>query len=519
MATPRERLVDALKFLKSLQDQGIVCIHADEMPNRRYREILLKRGFIKEVLKGWYIPSDPASKAGETTSWYSAYWDFIGKFLQDKFGNEWCLSADQSLLFHAGNTAVPQQLMLRSPNGNNRVTPLMHNTSLFNLKGALPSEDQLVTVNGIRLYALPSAIIYCSPGVYTRNAIDARTALSMIRDASEVLPILLNNGHTTYAGRLAGAFRNINRPKIADQLIGTFKEADYDIREEDPFETKLNLQLSARERSPHANRLRLMWLQMREVVKANFPTAPGIPTDYEAYLQEVEEIYRTDAYHSLSIERYRVTPELIKRVSSGKWNTKKNAEDKDQRDAMAARGYYQAFLQVKESLSAILKGKNPGAQVDEDHGKWYRQLFDPSVSAGILKATDLAGYRNQQVYIGNSKHVPLNVEAMRDAMPVLFELLEQEPEASVRAVLGHFVFVFIHPYMDGNGRIARFLMNAMLASGGYPWTVIPVEEREQYMQALEQASTYQDIGPFTAFLSYLVSERLKGNQVAKLPKS
>jgi Fic family protein len=44
---------------------------------------------------------------------------------------------------------------------------------------------------------------------------------------------------------------------------------------------------------------------------------------------------------------------------------------------------------------------------------------------------------------------------------------------SVRVVLGHFVFVYIHPYIDGNGRMGRFLMNLMLASGGYPWAVIP----------------------------------------------
>ena len=37
---------------------------------------------------------------------------------------------------------------------------------------------------------------------------------------------------------------------------------------------------------------------------------------------------------------------------------------------------------------------------------------------------------------------------------------------AVRAVLGHFFFVYIHPYMDGNGRMGRFVLNAMLASGG-----------------------------------------------------
>ena len=82
-----------------------------------------------------------------------------------------------------------------------------------------------------------------------------------------------------------------------------------------------------------------------------------------------------------------------------------------------------------------------------------------------------AGYCNDPVYISGSMYTRLNKEAVRDAMPVLFELLTDESEPSVRTTLGHFVFVFIHLYMDGNGRLGRFIMNAMLASGGYPWTV------------------------------------------------
>ena len=74
-------------------------------------------------------------------------------------------------------------------------------------------------------------------------------------------------------------------------------------------------------------------------------------------------------------------------------------------------------------------------------------------------------------------HVPPNSAAVRDAMPVFFEMLTEESEASVRVVLGHFIFVYIHPYMDGNGRIGRFLMNVMLAADGYPWTVVPLERR------------------------------------------
>lgn len=519
MATPRERFAEALEFLKSLQDKGTVGIHTDDLPNRRYREILLKNGFIKEVTKGWYIPCDPQEHRGGTTSWYSSYWDFVAKFLSHKYGDDWCISAEQSLLLHAGNQSVPQQLLVRSPKGNNNPTPLPHNTSLFNMRGELPPLDQtILSDRGIRMYNLQAALVYTSAGLYTDYAIDARTALSLIRDASEVLPLLLDNGHTTLAGRLAGAFRNIGRSKIADQIMETFVQADYDIREEDPFDSRIELNLSPRERSPYVTRIKLMWSQMREAIIACFPPAPGIPQDHEAFLKNIDDIYETDAYHSLSIERYRVTPELIIKVSSGAWNAADNEDDRKQRDAMAARGYYLAFQAVKDTVKIILKGSSPGGQVDTDHGKWYRQLFDPSVTAGILKASDLAGYRNGQVYISNSKHVPLNVDAMRDAMPILFDLLEMETEAAVRAVLGHFIFVFIHPYMDGNGRMGRFLMNTMLVSGGYPWTVIPVESRDEYMQALEQASVGNDILPFARFIGNLVAKIMKGYKVASLPR-
>jgi Fic family protein len=63
--------------------------------------------------------------------------------------------------------------------------------------------------------------------------------------------------------------------------------------------------------------------------------------------------------------------------------------------------------------------------------------------------------------------------------------------------------------MDGNGRIARFLMNVMLAAAGFPWVIIPLEKRNDYLNALEKASADLDITPFASFLWELVSENLK----------
>lgn len=143
----------------------------------------------------------------------------------------------------------------------------------------------------------------------------------------------------------------------------------------------------------------------------------------------------------------------------------------DSKNALAARGYWQAFQEVKKSVSDILKGSNSADVAERNLLVWHSEMFMPCVTAGIIKPSDIVGYRSHQVYIRNSMHIPLNPGALRDAMTTLFELLKEEPEACVRAVLGHFLFTYIHPFMDGNGRIGRFLMNAMLASGGYDWLI------------------------------------------------
>ncbi|MAT94119.1 MAG: cell filamentation protein Fic [Halioglobus sp.] len=503
MATPSEKLADSLEVLKELQDQGTVAIRSRDL-SRTHRERLAKSGFLQEVIKGWYSPSRPDEQAGESTSWYASFWGFCASYLESRFDEDWCLSPEQSLSIHTGNRTVPRQLLVRTTKGTNNVTNLPYDTSLLDIKLEIPDKKNTDVIEGLRLFSLPAALIACAPASYRQNPTDIRAALAMVSDASDLLERLLNGGHSTIAGRLAGAFRNIGRDDIAENITGTMEAAGYTVRESDPFEAPSPMTFSKRESSPYVSRIRILWSQMREEVIKDFPAAPGIATDKAAYLKEIDDLYTSDAYHSLSIEGYRVSTDLIERVKSGTWNPDNDEGDRDHRDAMAARGYWQAFQAVKASIEKILDGENPGTIVRQDHAIWYRELWAPSVTAGILKPGDLAGYRNGPVFIRRSMHAPPKKEAVRDLMPAFFDLLEEETEPAARVVLGHFIFVYIHPYMDGNGRIGRFLMNTMMASGGYPWTIIPVEKRTAYMAALESASVKQDIRPFAAFMADLM---------------
>jgi len=512
MATPSDKLAESLEILRALQQRGVVAIRSQDL-TRTHRERLCQHGFLQQVIKGWYLPTRPAETPGESTAWYASFWGFCAAYLQHLKDSDWCLSPEQSLSLHAENWTVPRQLLVRSLKAHNNVTALPHDTSLLDVRASIPEGKDIEMKDKLRLFSLPAALIACAPGYFRRNPTDMRAALSMVRDASEVLDRLLEGGHSTIAGRLAGAFRNIGRDRIADDIVKTMRIAGYDVRESDPFETQIPVILQIREQSPYVNRIRLMWQEMRESIIERFPEAPGLPKDTKAYLKRVEDVYVTDAYHSLSIEGYRVSPALIERVRSGSWNPDDEKGDREHRNALAARGYWQAYQTVRESIDAVLRGKDPGTVADNDHRTWYRELFAPGVTAGLLRPGDLAGYRNAPVHIRQSMHVPPRREAVRDAMPAFFDLLHEEKEPSIRVVLVHFIFVYVHPYMDGNGRMGRYLMNVMLASGGYPWTVIPLGERDAYMAALEEASVGQNIEPFADLLAGLVDAGLRGKPV------
>lgn len=516
MTTPRQKLAESLEVLHKLQGKGDVAIRSADL-RRTDRERLVESGFLQEVMKGWYIPSRPDEAPGDSTAWYTSFWDFCAAYLSERFGSEWCLSPEQSLSLQGGNRTVPPQLLVRTPKGGNKPTTLPHGTSLFDVRNAMPKENEIVVRDGLRLFSVPAALVSVSEDFFRRHPTDARAAMATVKDASDVLALLLEGGHSVVAGRLAGAFRNAGRDRIGDEIVKTMDAAGYAVRETDPFKNKPQSLFPLREESPYVNRIRLMWDAMRGPVLDVFPRPPGIPKDTEPYLKAVEEVYVTDAYNSLSIEGYRVSPALIEHIRSGTWNPDDNAEDDKNKNALAARGYYDAFVAVKASVEKTLRGGNAGDIAHDDHSDWYRRLFGPSVTAGIISAADLAGYRTGPVYIRRSMHVPPPREAVRDCMPTLFDLLKGEPEPSVRVLLGHFVFVYIHPYTDGNGRMGRFLMNVMLASGGYPWTVIPLQRRDDYMRALESASVKQDIRPFADFVGGLVRDRLEGKPGAAVP--
>ena len=499
VATTHEKLASSLEALKKVQNGGVIRSSA---LGRTHRERLVQAGFLQKVVKGWLLQVDPArlEREGESTVWYGAFWGFVEQYLKHRFGDDYCLSAEASIWVHTENTMIPSQVIAVLDNPQSQALRLPHNTGLLIIKGKNPS-SQKTQIRGLQCLSLGEALCRIPPVFFKTWPREAELALRMVNSPSILLDSLLDEGNTVVAGRLAGAYQFLGEEKTASEIIQSMESAGHTIRLTNPFEVNApSLGSGTRVKAPLVGRLESMWAEMRSTVIANFPEPPGRTPNTKAYLDSVEERYVHDAYHSLSIEGYQVTTELIERVRKGVWQPEEYSQDKDQRNSMAAKGYYEAFKVVKEGIGKVLSGNDSALIAEQEHNEWYRALFSPSVQAGLLEARALAGYRRSPVYIRGSEHVPPRFESVVDGMEELFHLMKKEKHPAVRAVLGHFLFGFVHPYVDGNGRMSRFMMNLMLSQGGYPWTIINVKNRTRYMAALQRASSHRDIADFTALI-------------------
>lgn len=507
MATPNEKLAESLTKLHVLQQSGKQVIRSADL-TRTHLVRLTKNRYLKPILKGWYMPTRSDEQDGDTTTWFASMRDFIRGYCDARFGEDWYVNPELSLLLHTGGTSLPRQIQVHASEGYNNNLSLPANTSLFDYsaKDFVASTSRAI-VQGLRVLSLEAALLRASPNLWQTDPLTLRLSLEQLRDVAQLSRLLLDGGHSVIAGRLAGGLRVVGRESMADEIAGNMRAAGYVVVETNPF-TGPVAPVRLRPESPYCGRIRAMWEDMRQQV-LDVWTVPLQPlSSADVYLAEAEERYIADAYHSLSIEGYQVTAELIDKVRQGQWSPDGNEQERRDRNTLAARGYYEAHLKVRESLESVLAGGNAGDILRQHLPGWYRALWSPSVQAGILKPSDLAGWRSGQVFIRDSMHVPLPPEGVRDAMPLLFDLLQAEPEPSVQAVLGHFVFVFIHPYMDGNGRLARFVLNLMLAQGGWPWTVVTMMVSSEYMTALEHASVEGDIRPFASLVNRLVGQQL-----------
>lgn len=118
--------------------------------------------------------------------------------------------------------------------------------------------------------------------------------------------------------------------------------------------------------------------------------------------------------------------------------------------------------------------------------------------AGILPE-EAGHYRTVPVFIRGSQHVPPNPLRVPKAMEDFVQKFAHRPEGMhpiVFAAHAHIQLAAIHPFIDGNGRVSRLLVNGLLLREGYPPASYPATSRAEYLATLERAQVTQDRDPF-----------------------
>ena len=142
-------------------------------------------------------------------------------------------------------------------------------------------------------------------------------------------------------------------------------------------------------------------------------------------------------------------------------------------------------------------------QKQEEFSEWQIR----NIHQLILKQIDdvhAGRYRQQNVLISGASHTPPDHTQITEKMQQFVKWYFSKAQALhpvARAAHVHAEFVAIHPFIDGNGRTARLLMNLELMKSGYPPCVITVEQRLAYYEALDAWATHHQYEPFIAFVA------------------
>ena len=132
--------------------------------------------------------------------------------------------------------------------------------------------------------------------------------------------------------------------------------------------------------------------------------------------------------------------------------------------------------------------------------------FDGAVTAGILEES--GKYRSKNVRITGAVKTPPDWSKIVKLMDELIEKLSGSKTHPVEtAAYLHHRFVHIHPFIDGNGRVARLLTNLYLIALGYPAIVLKTEARGKYYKFLRAADA-GNLGTFANFIAKAVDESL-----------
>lgn len=507
----------ARRWWKERTDADRYVVSPAEAPSSAVARVLRQEGLVLDAAgkRAWILT--PGNYADGRAAFLANYWPVVALVLQRY--EPAAVAGVSAIRLHLDDFSAPEDLPV--------------------YQGANQSEYKLVLYPGFRLRLRPRALEaenrngVTAPGkvsIPVQRPVDILTTLDegdvtagleplsawlrhLVVRTPELENAVESNPRPVILKRLADLAAELHNDPLARQLAQLVRRISH--RGTTPSRTGVGTRIAVPQVLQEAPRgSGSPWLdaqamrferQASEVRRISGRAATELPKFGWVRLRADAEQNKTyDAYHSTTMEGYRISREISDAVVRGQPLPGGAQDQQTLEAAMAVQGYTIAYATVLERA----RRKDPidaGLILD-----LYEALFRPSVDAGITDAPALRGWRTCSVSLRGWRYVPPNPKKIPDLIQGLERFAARaDLDALTRALLVHLEFVTIHPFMDGNGRLGRLLMNYALLNGGLPWITIRSDERVPFFRAIERAQVDNEASSFIEFMWHLIREGVR----------
>ncbi|NWI93684.1 FICD transferase, partial [Pitta sordida] len=359
---------------------------------------------------------------------------------------------------------------------------LLRGLSFLRARLGMPGLEGTHKDPGVQISVSPTVGFFCLPEVKLEAKAALNQALEMKRQGKR------EKAHKLFLYALK------MDPDYVDALneFGIFSEEEKDILQADYLYSKA-LTISPHNEKALSNRGRTLPLveeidqRSFSIIDSKVRKVMAIPKGSSALRRVMEESYYHHIYHTVAIEGNTLTLAEIRHIIE----TRYAVPGKSLAEQSEVIGMHAALKYVNTTLVPRL-GSVGVADLLEIHRR-VLGYADP-VEAGRFRAT--------RVFVGH--HVPPHPRDVEQQVRELVQWMNSEDALGLHpvelAALAHYKLVYIHPFVDGNGRTARLLMNLILMQAGFPPVTVRKEQRAEYYHALEVANE-GDVRPFIRFIA------------------
>lgn len=490
-------------WLKDKLDEGRLVFLNSEV-EKKILSYFRQNQYISDFYTGYFFLK--RQELTEEAAFQENFWKIIIQFLNLRFKSEdnnpaWYLTGIYSYEFLVDRVVIPELNSEMTISTNAKSNTILKFKSGFKIICSTDRNFHLQTiikkdVHGDFLFLLKPEVMIINSSLeqyrlYETNIVSFLKQRSL--DRNFIVDYFKRYKTPYMMARFLGALRQINDMAFFTQLKTIFDNYDLSNPIENPFSKEYRLKTLGK--PAYISRFNIsLDKAIERLSKIKIPRRLNKKLD----VKDLEKLSVDDNYHSLTIEGYDVTKELIQRIDSIGFEDESNLKN-----IAAAKGFMRALNFIKNLLEQDL------SNIDEDiSSALWTELWSPSINAGFHKyGIDI--YRKQMVAIRGSSIVPPSYEKIHYLLEAFFEHLNTIENGFLKGIFAHYFYVWIHPHLDGNGRISRFLMNIAFINDKYKWLTIPYFQREKYFSSLEKSQLDDDIGYFSDFILEIYEADLK----------